>query len=272
MQDITDLVRETDFKVFRKPIEEGGIVKCLKIDTRLTNKQIEELTTLAVTNGLGGLAYIIVHEDELQSPIVKFLGETIARNIVRRMDAHPGQTVFFAAHTEDVTNKALCAVRNKLGDILGLKDDDTLALTRIVDFPMFEKTDEGKRTFTHNPFSMPKPEHIDLLLHGKDIEKIHAQQYDIVCNGNEIGGGSIRAHRPEILAATYKTMGYTPAETHKRVGHMLEAFGYGAPPHGGLAIGLDRLLMLLQKEKTIRDVMIFPKTGSGEDLLFGAPN
>jgi len=144
----------------------------------------------------------------------------------------------------------------------------------VVDFPMFEKTDEGRWTFTHNPFSMPATYHINKHMDGKEDEigSIIAQQYDLILNGYEIGGGSVRAHKPEILEATYKNMGYNKAEMLKSVGTMYEAFHYGAPPHGGIAWGVDRLMMILEKKASIREVMAFPKTGTSEDLLFGSPS
>jgi aspartyl-tRNA synthetase len=144
----------------------------------------------------------------------------------------------------------------------------------VVDFPMFEKTDEGRWTFTHNPFSMPAIYDLDKHMNGKEEEvgNIIAQQYDLILNGYEIGGGSVRAHKPEILEATYKNMGYNKEEMMKSVGTMYEAFHYGAPPHGGIAWGVDRLMMILEKKASIREVMAFPKTGTSEDLLFGSPS
>ena len=142
----------------------------------------------------------------------------------------------------------------------------------IVDFPLFEKTDTGGWTFSHNPFSMPKIDCLQDHLEGNDIGKILSQQYDMVLNGIEIGGGSVRAHKSVILEATYRNMGYDHEGTMKSVGHMIEAFEYGAPPHGGIAWGIDRLMMILEKRHSIREVIAFPKTGSGEDLMFGSPS
>lgn len=272
MKDITDIVKDTDFKVFKAPIEKWGIVKCIKVEKNLTKKDIEHLTHLAISKWLWGLAYIIVHEDQLQSPIIKYLGEDVSARIVAKAEAKPGDVIFFSASDPETTNKALDQVRRELGKMLKLYDDDTLAFCWITDFPMFEKTDEGKWKFTHNPFSMPKIEHIDWLIKGEHVDQIHAQQYDIVLNGNEIGWWSIRSHIPEILKATYKVMGYTKEQTQHSVGHMLDAFSYGVPPHGGIALGLDRLMMILQKESSIREVIAFPKNGSAQDLLFKSPS
>ncbi len=277
MQDITQIVKESSFQVFTKPIDEGGIVKCIKVDgkyqqKRLSKGQIERLTTLAQAHGLGGLAYIIVNDHELQSPIIKYLGEDIARRIVEKSEAISGDIVFFSAADFDTANKALDAVRQELGKMLHLINPKELAPAWVIDFPLFEKTEEGGWTFSHNPFSMPKIKDLPDHLAGKNIGKILSQQYDMVLNGYEIGGGSVRAHKSEILAATYKNMGYDHEEMLKSVGHMYESFKYGAPPHGGIAWGIDRLMMILERKVSIREVMAFPKTNTGEDLMFGSPS
>lgn len=280
MQDITDIVKETTFQVFSKPIEDGGIVKCIKVSAkeqgnkRMSKGQIENLTAIAQQHGLGGLAYIIVNEDELQSPIIKFLGEDIAAGIIKVTNAQVGDIVFFSAADYATANKALDAVRQEMGKILHLINPKELRPAWVIDFPMFEKTDEGRWTFTHNPFSMPAIYDLQKHMNGVDEEigTIIAQQYDIILNGYEIGGGSVRAHKSEILEATYRNMGYNKEEMIKSVGTMYKAFQYGAPPHGGIAWGIDRLMMILEKKASIREVMAFPKTGSSEDLLFGAPS
>ncbi|GEL09489.1 aspartyl/glutamyl-tRNA(Asn/Gln) amidotransferase subunit B [Flavobacterium glycines] len=280
MQDITEIVKDTTFQVFSKPIEEGGIVKCIKVSAqeqgnkRISKGQIEALTAIAQQNGLGGLAYIIVNEDELQSPIIKFLGEEIAAGIIKAANAQIGDIVFFSAADYATANKALDAVRQELGRMLHLINPKELCPAWVVDFPMFEKTDEGRWTFTHNPFSMPAVYDLQKHMDGKEEEigTIIAQQYDIILNGYEIGGGSVRAHKSEILEATYRNMGYNKEEMIKSVGTMYKAFQYGAPPHGGIAWGIDRLMMILEKKASIREVMAFPKTGTSDDLLFGAPS
>ncbi len=280
MQDITNIVKDTTFQVFSKPIEEGGIVKCIKVSAqeqgnkRMSKGQIENLTAIAQQHGLGGLAYIIVNEDELQSPIIKFLGEDIAAGIIKATDAQVGDIVFFSAADYATANKALDAVRQEMGKILHLINPKELCPAWVIDFPMFERTDEGRWTFTHNPFSMPAIYDLEKHLRGDDEEigTIIAQQYDIILNGYEIGGGSVRAHKSEILEATYRNMGYNKEEMIKSVGTMHKAFQYGAPPHGGIAWGIDRLMMILEKKASIREVMAFPKTGTSEDLLFGAPS
>ena len=280
LQDITSIVKDTTFQVFSKPIDEGGIVKCIKVSAkeqgkkRLSKGQIEKLTTIAQQHGLGGLAYIIVNENDLQSPIIKFLGEDIAAGIIKTTNAQVGDIVFFSAADYATANKALDAVRQELGKMLKLINSKELRPAWVIDFPMFEKTDEGRWTFTHNPFSMPAVYDIEKHMNGKegDIGNIIAQQYDLILNGYEIGGGSVRAHKPEILEATYKNMGYNKEEMLKSVGTMYKSFHYGAPPHGGIAWGIDRLMMILEKKASIREVMAFPKTGTSDDLLFGAPS
>ncbi len=280
LQDITNIVKDTTFQVFSKPIEDGGIVKCIKVSAeeqgnkRLSKGQIEKLTATAQQHGLGGLAYIIVNENDLQSPIIKFLGEEIAAGIIKATHAQVGDIVFFSAADYATANKALDAVRQDLGKMLHLINAKELRPAWVIDFPMFEKTDEGRWTFTHNPFSMPAVYDIEKHMNGKEEEigSIIAQQYDLILNGYEIGGGSVRAHKPEILEATYKNMGYNKEEMLKSVGTMYKAFHYGAPPHGGIAWGVDRLMMILEKKASIREVMAFPKTGTSDDLLFGAPS
>jgi aspartyl-tRNA synthetase len=277
MEDITNIVKDSTFQVFTKPIDEGGIVKCIKVDAkyqkqRISKGQIEKLTSLAQENGLGGLAYIIVNENDLQSPIIKYLGEDIAARIIEQTNAQVGDIVFFSAADFKTANKALDAVRQELGQMLNLIDNKLLCPAWVVDFPMFEMTEEGNWTFTHNPFSMPKKEFLMDHLEGKNVGEIIAQQYDLILNGFEIGGGSVRAHVSEILEATYRNMGYDKEEMMKSVGQMYKAFQYGAPPHGGIAWGVDRLVMILEKKQSIREVLAFPKTGSSEDLLFNSPS
>ena len=225
-------------------------------------------------NGLGGLAYIFVNENDLQSPIINFLGEDIAANIITTPGPLIGGVVFFSAGNYATANKALDAVRQEMGRILKLINPKELRPAWVVDFPMFEKTEEGRWTFTHNPFSMPALYDLEKHMNGQEEEigNIIAQQYDLILNGYEIGGGSVRAHKAEILEATYKNMGYNKEEMMRSVGTMYKAFQYGAPPHGGIAWGVDRLMMILEKKASIREVMAFPKTGTSEDLLFNAPS
>ena len=276
MDEITGIVKKTTFNVFSKPIENGGIVKCIRVsgtlsDKKITKSQIENLTEIARQNGLGGLAYIVIKDNELQSPIIKYLGETICQEIIDATGSVTGDIIFFAASDPKTVNNALNAVRQELGKLLNLIKPHELHPAWVVDFPQFEKTDEGGWTFSHNPFSMPRRDCLQDHLNGENLENVLAQQYDLILNGNEIGGGSIRAHKKEILEATYRNMGYDEQSMIKSVGHMLEAFQYGAPPHGGIAWGIDRLMMILEEKSSIREVIAFPKTGQGEEILFGSP-
>lgn len=278
MQTITEIVKSSTFEVFLKPIKKGGVVKCIKFNSelmsgkRITKKQIEKLTKIAKENGLGGLAYIIVNEDELQSPIIKYLGKDIAQKIIDYTSCKVGDVIFFSAADYETANKALNQVRQEIGKMFHLIKPNELHPVWIIDFPMFEMTEEGNYTFTHNPFSMPKIEDITKHIQGNQIQDTISQQYDFVLNGYEIGGGSIRAHKAEILEATYRNMGYKYEEMRKSIGHIYDAFQYGAPPHGGIAWGIDRLIMILEGKKSIREVIAYPKTGKGEDLLFGCPS
>ena len=182
--------------------------------------------------------------------------------------------MFFSAGNYTIANKALDAVRQEMGRILKLINPKELRPAWVVDFPMFEKTEEGRWTFTHNPFSMPALYDLEKHMNGRDDEigTIIAQQYDLILNGYEIGGGSVRAHKAEILEATYKNMGYDKEEMMRSVGTMHKAFQYGAPPHGGLAPGIDRIVMLLAGENNIREVTLFPMNQNAQDLLMGAPS
>lgn len=278
MQTITEIIKSTTFQIFSKPIQEGGIVKCMKLASeytggkRISKGQIEKLTHIAKKNGLGGLAYIIIDEDKLQSPIIKYLEQNIVQQIINFTNSKVGDIIFFSASDYITANKALNHVRQEIGKMFHLFKTNELHPLWIIDFPMFKINKEGNWTFTHNPFSMPKIEDIEKQMKGKEIENTIAQQYDLILNGYEIGGGSIRAHKCEILEATYKTMGYNQEEIYKSIGHIYNAFQYGAPPHGGIAWGIDRLIMILEKKQSIREVIAYPKTGNGEDLLFGCPS
>ncbi len=271
-KDITDIVQGTPFEVFQKVIKSWWIVKCLKVTQDMTKKQVEDLTKLAIQSWLGWLAYITIQADYLQSPIVKFLWEDVCQKIIQKMEAKIWDTIFFSAAKAEIAHKALDIVRRKIWEMLKLYWPDDVWLCRVIDFPMFEKTLTWKWKFTHNPFSMPQIQYLEQFLKWERIEDILAQQYDIIMDGCELWWWSIRAHIPEILEQTYKIMWYKPEEITKSVWHMIDSFWYWVPPHGWIALGLDRFIMLLQKEKTIREVIAFPKSPQLEDLLFQAPS
>ncbi len=274
IKSVTELVKDSGFGVFSGAVKNGGVVHALKIDggAKFSRKEIDELTELAVTKGAKGLAYIIVKEGgELQSPIVKFLGEEISGKIIKEVDAGAGDIIFFGADEWRIVCEALGAVRDKCGEKLGLKDKKKAAWAWIVDFPMYDysEIEEGKIDFSHNPFSMPQGGLKDL--EEKDPLDILAYQYDLVLNGLEISSGAIRNHRPEIMYKAFEIAGYSKEEVDEKFGHMIEAFKFGAPPHGGNAPGIDRLFMELTDSPSIRDIYAFPKDGQGKDLMMDSP-
>ena len=278
LTELTDLMRTVDFKVFRAAADmAGGRVAALRVPGggTLSRKEIDDYTTFVKIYGAGGLAYIKVNdvtkanEEGLQSPVVKFLGEAILREILVRTGAADGDLIFFGADREKIVNDALGALRVKVGHDRGLAEAGWKPLW-VVDFPMFEFDDE-KKTWAakHHPFTAPKDGHENLL--ATDPGKALAKAYDVVLNGSEIGGGSIRIHRPEVQAKVFAALGISPEDQQKKFGFLLNSLQYGAPPHGGIAFGFDRLIMLMSGTDSIRDVIAFPKTQRGQDLLIDTP-
>jgi aspartyl-tRNA synthetase len=282
LTELTDLMRTVDFKVFRAAADlPGGRVAALRVPggalekSGLSRKEIDDYTTFVKIYGAGGLAYIKVNdvtkinEEGLQSPIVKFLGESALREIIRRTGAANGDLIFFGADREKIVNDALGALRAKVGHDRGFMQAGWKPLW-VVDFPMFEFDDE-KKTWAakHHPFTAPKDGHEDLL--ATDPGAAIAKAYDVVLNGSEIGGGSIRIHRPEVQAKVFAALGISPEDQQKKFGFLLNSLQYGAPPHGGIAFGFDRLVMLMCGAESIRDVIAFPKTQRGQDLLIDTP-
>ncbi len=277
---VTDLVKDSGFGVFSGAVKNGGVVHALKVDggAKFSRKEIDELTEVAIAKGAKGLAYIVVKSKvesqksyELQSPIVKFLGEDIANKIVEETGAKEGDIIFFGADQWRTVCDALGAVRNECGEKLGLKDKKKAAWAWIVDFPMYDysEIEEGKIDFSHNPFSMPQGGMKDL--EEKDPLDILAYQYDLILNGLEISSGAIRNHQPEIMYKAFEIAGYSKEDVDEKFGHMIEAFKFGAPPHGGNAPGIDRLFMELTDSDSIRDIYAFPKDGQGKDLMLNSP-
>lgn len=271
---VTDLVKDCGFAVFAGAVKDGGVVHALKVDggAKFTRKEIDDLTELAKEKEAKGLAYIVVKEGgELQSPIVKFLGDDLAGQILKEVEAKPGDIIFFGADKWDVVCASLGAVRNKCAEMLGLKDSKKAAWAWIVDFPMYEysEIESGRVDFGHNPFSMPQGGL--KALETKDPFDILAFQYDLVINGFEASSGAIRNHDPKIMYKAFEIAGYSKEEVDKRFGAMIRAFEYGAPPHGGNAPGLDRVIMALNDWDSIRDIYAFPKDGHGRDLMMDSP-
>jgi aspartyl-tRNA synthetase len=270
MVNLTEDLKQTKFSVFGNAIKNDGVVKtiCCPGGATLSRSQIDELTDMVKKEGAGGLAYIVV-EKELRSPILKFLSEEEKKSIIQKTGAAEGDIIFFGADHKDVVNKVLGKLRDKLGDVFGLKDPNIVAWAWITDFPMYELNKEGKLDFMHNPFSMPQGGL--KALNEQDPLQIRAYQYDIIANGLELSSGAIRNYNPEIMYKAFELVGYPKEVVDEKFGAMIRAFEYGAPPHGGFAPGIDRLLMLLENEPNIREVIAFPKNGSAEDVMMGAP-
>ena len=270
--DLTDVFKNTDFKVFKSPCVKA---LCVKGGASLSRSQIDNFTDLARKNGAGGLAYILYENGEAKSPIAKFLTKEELDGVKNATKAEDGDAVFFGADTREKVNKVLGILRIAFADHFNLKDDNVVALCWIVDFPLYEWNDgEEKLDFGHNPFSMPKGG-IKALENAKtDEEKlaITADQYDMVMNGYEICSGAVRNHNPEIIYKVFELLGYDHKYVEERFGGMLSAFKFGAPPHAGCAFGLERIFMVLTNTKNIRDIVAFPKNGSGVDLMMNSPS
>jgi len=279
LTELTDLMRTVDFKVFRAAADlPNGRVAALRLPRggTLTRKEIDDYTTFVKIYGIGGLAYIKVNdagkpnEEGLQSPIVKFLPAPVLAAIVERTGAQTGDLIFFAADREKVVNDALGALRAKVGADRGFSESGWKPLW-VVDFPMFEY-DDDKKTWgaRHHPFTAPKEGHEDLF--ETDPGNAIAKAYDVVLNGWEIGGGSVRIHKPEVQAKVFGALKISPEDQRRKFGFLLDALSYGAPPHGGIAFGLDRITAMMAGVEQIRDVIAFPKTQRGQDLLVDAPS
>ncbi len=272
IEDISEMVEKCGFGVFSGAIENGGVVRaiCAKGASKFSRSDIDKLTEFAKEFGAKGLAYIAIKENELQSPIVKFLGDELAQKIVKKMGGESGDIIFFGADSEKIVRETLGSVRTKLAEKLNLIDNNKLAFAFVVNFPLFEEEMENNHYAPeHNMFTMPKKEDIDLL--DSDPGKAKSYQHDLVLNGYEIGGGAIRIHKRDLQEKVFDLIGFDE-EKKKSFEHMLKAFEYGPPPHGGMAMGLDRLIMILRDEEDIREVIAFPKSGDGKDLVIGAPS
>ncbi|WP_432695434.1 aspartate--tRNA ligase [Marinobacterium sp. YM272] len=273
--DVNDLVADVDFKVFAGPAKDPkGRVAALKVPggAELTRKIIDDYTKFVGIYGAKGLAWIKVNALEngaegLQSPIVKFLGEEVALKIMERLGAQNGDIVFFGADKANTVNEALGALRIKVGEDMNLIEKNWAPLW-VVDFPMFEELDDGSLTALHHPFTAPNCSPEQLI--EEPVGKL-SRAYDMVLNGTELGGGSVRIHDQDMQKAVFKVLGISDEEAEEKFGFLLNALKFGAPPHGGLAFGLDRLIMLMTGSSSIREVIAFPKTQSAACLLTDAP-
>ena len=270
--ELTDVFASTEFGVFKNAECVKAI--CVKNGASLSRKQIDGFTEIAKSEGAGGLAYISYEAGEAKSPIAKFLTETELAEVKSRLQAEDGDTIFFGADTRATVNKVLGRLRSEFADHFNLKDPNVIALAWIVDFPFYEWNDsERKVDFGHNPFSMPRGGLTALEAAQTDADKlaIVADQYDMVMNGYEICSGGVRNHRPETLYKAFELLGFDRSYVDEKFGAMINAFKYGAPPHAGCAFGVDRMLMELLGESNIREIIAFPKNGSGVDVMTNSP-
>ena len=271
--ELTDALSETNFGVFKQAECIKAI--CVKGGASFTRKQIDNFTELAKAEGAGGLAYLTYEESGIKSPIAKFLSKSELDEITRRTEATAGDIVLFGADRRALVNKVLGKLRVALADFQELKHDDEVALCWVTDFPFYEYDAANARVdFGHNPFSMPKGGIATLEQATTDEQKlaITADQYDMVMNGYEICSGAVRNHNPDIMYKVFEILGYDHAYVEQKFGALLNAFRYGAPPHAGCAYGLDRIFMVMENTDNIRNVVAFPKNGSGADLMMGSPS
>ncbi|EMF0124741.1 aspartate--tRNA ligase [Enterococcus hirae] len=271
--DLSEIVKDVDFKVFQMALEKGGVVKVLNAKNASSNysrKDLDNLGQYASQFGAKGLAWLKVEEDGLKGPIAKFMGDA-TEAIVQATNAEVGDILLFGADTKEIVAATLGAIRTRLGKELGLIDESKFNFLWITEWPQFEySAEEGRYVSAHHPFTMPKEEDLERL--STDPASVYAEAYDIVLNGYELGGGSIRIHTREIQEKVLETLGFTKEQMEEQFAFLLTALDYGFPPHGGIALGLDRFVMLLAGEENIREVIAFPKNGRAADVMSDAPS
>ncbi len=271
---LNETVKDVDFVVFKSALEANGHVKGINVIGQANNysrKALDKLTDIAKTYKAKGLAWMKINEGKAEGPIAKFFNETQTQALLEAMNAHDGDLLLFVADAKyEVVCDALAALRNHLGKELKLYDPESFAFLWVTDFPMFEYDDETQRYYAkHHPFTRPKESDLDLI--EKDPAKCLADAYDIVLNGFELGGGSIRIHEQDLQKRVFNALGFTEEQIQKQFGYFVEAFKYGTPPHGGFALGLDRIVMLLTQSESLRDVIAFPKISSSTCPMTKAP-
>ena len=273
LKDISDIVKTSGFKVFASVVEKGGIVKVLNAKGcfEFSRKEIDDLTEFAAVYKAKGLAWVKVKEDGWQSPIAKFFTDDEKEKLAKRIDMETGDLVFFVADQPKIVNDALCHLRNHLAERLNLVDENEFRFLWVTQFPMMEYDENEKRyQAMHHPFTAPLEEDYDLL--EKNPLAVRSRAYDLVLNGSEIGGGSIRIHQKDLQEKVFAALGMSPESYNEKFGFLLSALDSGAPPHGGIAFGFDRLVMMLCGGSSIRDVIAFPKTQKASCLLTNAPS
>lgn len=270
---ISDIVRDSDFKVFSNVVKKGGSVRCINAKGAadvLARREIDSLVDFVKIYGAKGMAWISFKEDGMISPITKFLSPEELQGIIDKTGAETGDILFFVGDTNKVVFDALGALRLKLAERMDLIPENTWDLLWVTDFPLFEYSEEEKRYVAkHHPFTSPMDEDVGII--ATDKENARAKAYDVICNGTELGGGSIRIHSTELQEKMFEALGFSKEDAWDRFGFLLEAFRYGTPPHGGLAYGLDRMAMLMAGADSIRDVIAFPKVQNASDLMTQAP-
>ena len=274
LKTINNMVENCQFKVFSDTVKNGGIVKAVNAKgagMAFSRKTLDELGEYVVSLGAKGLAYIKINEDSIQSPLVKNLGEELTYEIIKVMEGQPGDIIFFGAGEETLVNLTMSKLRLKLGSLLGLINPKQYNLVWVLEFPLLEWSPEDKRyVAVHHPFTAPMDEDIENL--DSNPKAVRAKAYDLVLNGSEIGGGSIRIHRSDIQQKMFERLGLGEEEIKEKFGYFVDALKYGTPPHGGIAFGVDRIASIFAGAESIRDVIAFPKTQKATDLMSGAPD